>query len=140
MAFQITREQVWFAAIADQPGTLAELLGALAVGGVSLEFVIARREMPGRVLVFISPLRTAEDVETARKAGFYEADGLHSVRVAGPDRAGLVVEIASALAAAHINIRGVSAAALGERQVMNVAFDTAADADAGKVVLAEKFS
>jgi predicted amino acid-binding ACT domain protein len=62
-------------------------------------------------------------------------ESLHSVRVEGPDRAGLGAKMTEALAAAGINLRGISAAALGRRAVSFFAFDSAADADSAMRVL-----
>jgi predicted amino acid-binding ACT domain protein len=55
---------------------------------------------------------------------------LHSVRVEGPDRAGLGAKMSDALAGAGINVRGISAAAIGRRGVTYFAFDSAEDSDA----------
>ena len=128
MTHQITKEHVFVAAIADRPGALAEKLAALRDGGLSLEFIILRREQAGRQLMFISPLRTVEEIEVAKSAGLSKAEGLHSLRVAGPNEPGLGAKIAEALAKANVNIRGLSAAAFAGQQVTNLAFDTADDA------------
>ena len=128
MTHQITKEHVFVAAIADRPGALAEKLAALRDGGLNLEFIILRREQAGRQLMFISPLRTVEEIEVAKSAGLAKAEGLHSLRVAGPNQPGLGAKIAEALAGANINIRGLSAAAFAGQQVTNLAFDTDDDA------------
>ena len=128
MTHQITKEHVFVAAIADRPGALAEKLAALRDGGLNLEFIILRREQAGRQLMFISPMRTVEEIEVAKSAGLSKAEGLHSLRVAGPNEPGLGAKIAEALAKANVNIRGLSAAAFAGQQVTNLAFDTADDA------------
>ena len=128
MTHQITKEHVFVAAIADRPGALAEKLAALRDGGLDLEFIILRREQAGRQLMFISPMRTVEEIEVAKSAGLSKAEGLHSLRVAGPNEPGLGAKIAEALAKANVNIRGLSAAAFAGQQVTNLAFDTADDA------------
>jgi len=63
------------------------------------------------------------------------SESLHSVRVEGPDRAGLGAKMTEALAGAGINLRGISAAALGRRAVSYFAFDSTADADNAMRVL-----
>jgi hypothetical protein len=55
--------------------------------------------------------------------------------VEGADKAGLGAKMTNALAEAGINLRGLSAAALGRRGVSYFAFDSAADADAAIRVL-----
>ncbi len=135
MTHQITKEHVFVAAIPDRPGALAEKLAALRDGGLSLEFIILRREQAGRQLMFISPLRTVEEIEVAKSAGLSKAEGLHSLRVAGPDQPGLGAKIAQALAGANVNIRGLSAAAFAGQQVTNLAFDTDDDAIRAKEAL-----
>ena len=64
----------------------------------------------------------------AKKAGLRKTDGLRSVRVEGPDKAGLCAKVTGALAEAGINLRGVSAAALGKKSVHYFSFDSTADA------------
>jgi hypothetical protein len=132
---KITKEHVFAAAIADRPGALAEKLAALRDGGLDLEFIILRRDQPGRQLMFISPLRTVSEIEVAKSAGLTKAEGLHALRVAGPNEPGLGAKIADALAGAKVNIRGLSAAALGGQQVTNLAFDSADDAQRAKTAL-----
>jgi predicted amino acid-binding ACT domain protein len=64
----------------------------------------------------------------AQSAGLSTTDSLHSVRVEGPDKPGLGTKLTRALSDAGINLRGVSAAALGRRMVTYLAFDNASDA------------
>ncbi|HTU01712.1 MAG TPA: ACT domain-containing protein, partial [Candidatus Sulfotelmatobacter sp.] len=56
------------------------------------------------------------------------SDGLHSVRIEGADEPGLGAKLTGALAQAGINLRGISAAAIGSRMVCYLALDTSADA------------
>jgi hypothetical protein len=130
MALNVTRADVWAASIEDRPGGLAEKLAALAEAGAQLEFVVARRasEKPGTGVVFLTPLKGAAQLKAAKKAGFEKTKSLHSLRVDGPDRAGLGAELTQALAQAGINVRGLSAAAIARRCVMHLALDSAADA------------
>lgn len=130
MALKVTRVDTWAAAIEDQPGGLAAKLSALATGKVNLEFVIARREpaRPGTGVVFVTPVKGASQIRAARQAGFAKTTNLHTVRVQGTDRAGEGARIASALARAGLNLRGLAAAAIGRTYVTHIALDTAADA------------
>ena len=124
------RVDTWAAEIKDKPGGLAGKLEALAGAGVSLELVIARRcpEKKGHGVVFATPIKGAAQCRAARKAGFAKSKSLHTVRIEGPDKRGAGAAIAGALAAGGINLRGLSAAAIGRKFVAHIAVDTAADA------------
>jgi len=137
MALKVSRVDVWAATIEDRPGGLAGKLATLAKAGANLEFVVARRSAakPGTGVVFVAPIKGARRVKAAAAAGFGKAEGLHSVRAEGPDRPGLGAKITDALAAAGINLRGLSAAAIGKRCVVYIALDTdAAAAQAMKIL------
>ena len=130
MPYSIRKVDVWAAEIDDRPGGLTGKLEALAKAGASLEFIIARRapDKPGKGVVFLTPVRGAKQTGAAINAGLGTTDSLHSVRVEGPDRPGLGTKMTRALADAGINLRGLSAAALGRKSVAYFAFDTADDA------------
>ncbi len=129
MTLNVRQVKVWSASIDDRPGGLAQKLDLLAKAGANLEFVIARRtpEQPGKGVVFVTPL-DGEAVKAAQAAGFNVSDSLHSVRVEGPDEPGLGAKLTAALAHAGINLRGLSAAAIGNRMVCHLALDTSSDA------------
>jgi len=131
MKMDISKVDVWAATIDDRPGALAAKLDALAAAGANLGFVIARRtaEKPGHGVVYVTPLSGAKQLAAARKAGFSKARGLNSLRVTADDRPGLGAKLASCVAAAGINVRGVSAAALGRKSVCHFAFDSTIDAN-----------
>jgi len=130
MALTVTRTDVWAASIADRAGGLAEKLAALADAGAQLEFVVARRapDKPGTGVVFVTPIKGAAQLRAAKKAGFAKTSSLHSVRIDGPDKPGLGAQLTCALAEAKINLRGLSAAAIGKRCVVHLALDTSSDA------------
>jgi hypothetical protein len=109
---------------------LAKKLEALATAGAKLEFVIARRapDKPGTGVVFLTPLKGPAQIRAAKNAGFEKTTALHSVRIEGTDKAGLGAQITRALAEAGINLRGLSAAAIGKRFIGHLALDSAADA------------
>jgi len=136
MAMHVSRVQVWAAAIEDRPGGTSEKLRALAEAGANLEFAIARRtpEKGGGVL-FVAPVE-GDAVGAAQAAGFSVAEGLHNLRVEGPDAPGLGSRLTGALAEAGINLRGVSAAAIDGKMVCYLAFDADADAAKAEDVLA----
>ena len=131
MALKITKTEVWAASIQDKPGGMAEKLEALAEAGAALEFVVARRapDKPGTGVLFVAPLASDKAVQAAKAAAFTRSDSLHSVRIEGPDQAGLGARLTRKLADAGINLRGLSAAAIGNRFVCYLALDSDADAD-----------
>ena len=79
-------------------------------------------------MVFVTPLKGAKQTRAATAAGFSTTESLHSVRAEGPDRPGLGAKMTQALAAAGINLRGLSAASLGKRCVVYLSLDSADDA------------
>jgi hypothetical protein len=137
MAYTVKKVDVWAGEIADRPGGLASTLTAMSKAGANIEFVIARRaaDKPGTGVVFLTPIKGAKQKGAAQQAGLATSESLHSVRVEGPDRGGLGAQMADALAGAGINLRGISAAALGRRAVSYLAFDSAADSDAAVKIL-----
>ncbi len=141
MAIQISRVDVWAGDMADRPGGLAKKLEALAEAGASLEFVIARRrpEKPGLGVVFLAPVRGPRQIRAARKAGLSKPARLYSLRLEGPDKPGLGARISDAIAEAGINMRGLSAAAIGRKCVVYLAFDRDADAKMASRILKKTF-
>lgn len=135
MAYTVDRVNVWAGAVEDRPGGVAGVLAILAQAGANLEFVIARRDQPGTGVVFVSPLKGVAQTKAAKKAGLSKAKSLHSLRVEGPDKPGLGAEITRAIAGAGINMRGISAAALGRRSVVYFAFDSLGEANKARRVL-----
>jgi predicted amino acid-binding ACT domain protein len=130
MALKVKGVDVWVAGMKDRVGALAAKLKGLAAAGAQLEFVISRRspEKPGTGVVFVTPLKGEAQMKAARALGFRKTKKHHAVRVEGADKPGLGAKMTGALAAARINLRGVSAAAIGKRFVAYIAADTPADA------------
>lgn len=128
MNWKMTKVDVWAGEMEDRPGALAEKLEAVRKAGANLQFVIARRDKPGKSVVFLAPLKGASQVRAARQVGLAKATSLYSLRLEGPDRRGLGGLITRALAEAGINLRGLSAAALGRSHVTYFAFECAEDA------------
>ena len=134
MALTVKQVEVWATSVADRPGGLAQKLVPLAEARANLEFVIARRapDKPGSGVVFLAPIKGAAQMRAAQKVGLMRTLSLHSVRVGGPDRPGLGAKLTTALADAGVNLRGLSAAAIGKSFVAYLAFDSAEEA--GKAV------
>jgi len=138
MAYTIEKVEVWTGTMQDKPGGLAVKLAVLAEAGVNLEFVLARRDKPGKGIVFLAPLRGAKATAAAKKARVKKTDKLHALRVVGGDKPGLGASMTGALAGAGINVRGLSAMALGKKTVVYLALDTKADAAKAKKVLSQE--
>ena len=137
MKLKVNRMDTWAAAIDDRPGGVADKLAALAAAGVNLELIIARRapEQRGSGVVFVTPLKGDKQIKAAGGAGFQKTDSLHTLRVQGADKPGTCAKLTRALAEAGINLRGFSAAALGQQYITHLALDTAADATKAVAVL-----
>ena len=131
MKLKVTKADVWAATIEDRAGGLVERLAPLSAAGANLEFVIARRapEQPGKGVVFVTPVVGDKQVQAATDAGFLQTGSLHSVRIEGADQPGLGTKMAKALADARINLRGLSAAAIGKKFVAYLALDTVDDTE-----------
>ena len=134
MKIDVSRVDVWAASIEDRPGGLSEKLEVLAQADVDLEFIIARRtsSTPGAGVVFIAPIKGPRQVRAAKKVGFEKTKSLHAVRIATGNKPGFSAELAKKIAEAGINLRGYSGAAIGNRAVIYLGFDS--DADANKIV------
>ena len=129
------RVDTWAAAIDDKPGALASKLKMLAAAGVNLEFVVARRsETPGKSVVFITPIKGGKQIAAAGEAGFRKSSSLHTVRIEGADKSGQGARVLQTLAEKGLNLRGISAAAIGKKFICHIALDT--DADVSKAVRA----
>lgn len=130
MNLEVERVDVWAATIQDEPGALAALLKGLQEAGADLQFIIARRsaDRPGKGVVFVAPLVTDSERAAASRLGFNVTQSLYSVRVRGLDRAGILADVAQALAADGVNLRGVSASVLGSQFIAFIGLDSAQDA------------
>ncbi len=130
MKMEVSRVDVWAASIDDRPGGLAEKLDILAQAGVDLEFVIARRSSssPGTGVVFVTPIKGPKQVRAARKASFEKTKSLHGIRISTGNKPGFGAELTRRFAEAALNLRGFSGAAIGNRAILHVAFDSEADA------------
>ncbi len=142
MAIIVSKVDVWSGEIEDRSGGLAEKIKAVAEAGANLEFVIARRapDKPGTGLVFMAPLRGAAQIRAAKVVGLAKDPGVHTLRVAGPNRLRLGAKIAGAVADAGINMRGLSGTALGQRCAIYLAFDSSADAEKARRILERAFT
>ena len=120
----------WAASMKDKPGALAAKLTALSPAGANLEFVIARRapDKPDTGVVFVTPIKGPKQSGAAGAAGFKKTKSLHTVRIEGPDKRGQGARLAQALADKGLNLRGMSAAAIGKKFICHIALDSGAAA------------
>jgi len=137
MDLLVERVDVWAATIQDRPGGLAEALATLREAGADLQSIIARRapDEPGKGVVFVAPLQNDREIRAAAQVGFNVTRILHSIRVMGPDRAGIAAELTQKLAAGGINLRGFSASVIGTQFVAYVAVDSLDDANKAVEIL-----
>ena len=137
MKLKVKRVDVWASSIQDRPGGLAEKLETLNAAQANLEFMIARRapEKPGEGVVFLAPIKGKKQKQAAETAGFLKTETMHPVRVEGPDKAGVIAKMSRSLAEAGVNLRGVSAAAIGKKFVAYFAVDSEEDAEKAVKVL-----
>ena len=140
MPFEITRVDVWAGEIEDSPGALAEKFETLQRAGANLDFAIVRpsRGLPGTGVLFVAPLLGPQQIKTAEEIKLRQAMTMHVLRIAGPDRPGQGAGIARVLAEAGLNISGMSAAAIEERCLFYLRFETEADVKRAAQVLAAK--
>jgi len=128
MGFEITRVDAWVGEIEDRPGALGVKLGTVMRAGADLDFMIARplADGPGAGVLFIAPLHGPEQTGAAEEVGLRKSR-IQLLRIEGPDRPGLGAGLASTLADAGINIRGLSGTALGGRSLFYIRFDSSDD-------------
>ena len=137
MKLKINRVDVWAGTIKDRPGGLSEKLSALSKAKTNLEFVLARRapDRRGEGVLFLTPIKGGKQTRAARAAGFVKTGNLHTLRIEGKDKPGMGARLSQKLAAARINLRGFSAAAIRGHFVAYLAVDTAATASKAMRVL-----
>ncbi len=135
MPYTVKKVDIWAGDILNRPGMLARVLESLTQAGAQLEFMIARRVNEQTSRLFVAPVKGRKQRQSAADVGLVPAKGMHSIRVEGPDRAGLGAEITRAVASAGINMRGASAATLGRKNVFYLAFKTSDEAAAAAKVV-----
>lgn len=135
MSLKVSPIAVWAVDVVNRPGMLARVLEGLRNAGANLEFVIARRVTANTSRIFLAPLKGAAQARAASDLRVEPARGLHTLRVEGPDRPGVGADLTRALAAAGLNIRGLSSCAIGNRFVCYIAFATPAEARSAARVL-----
>lgn len=134
----VKKVDVWLATMENKPGMLARKLSRLTEAGANIEFIFARRtrDIPAKGLVFVAPIRGRRQVKAAKDLGFILSDKLHTLRIDGSDQPGLAAQLADQMGEAGINLRGFSGAVIGRRYVVYLGFDTKADLNKARRLLA----
>jgi len=127
MAYTVKKVDVWVGDILNRPGSLARVLEGLGNAGTELEFLIARRVSETTSRVFLAPIKGAKQQRAAADVGLVRATKMQSLRIEGPDRAGLGADITRAVADQGINLRGASAASIGRKAVCYLAVESEAE-------------
>lgn len=127
MLCEVSQTDVWVGEIEDRPGGLADKLEVLRDAGANLELMVVRRatEDDGTAVMFVSPLRGA----AAAQAGLTKSTSTCTLRIEAPQIPGLAAKISRILADDGINMRGLSGAAIGDRNVIYISLRSLDDAD-----------
>jgi hypothetical protein len=130
MAYQVKKVEVWSGTMPDQTGALDRILGALAEAGADLECVVARRQpdQPGTGHVYLTPVTGKKVAAAAKAAGLTRSANIATLRVEGPNKPGSGHQAMQAIADAGINVRGISAFAMGNKSIAYIGLDSADDA------------
>jgi predicted amino acid-binding ACT domain protein len=131
MPLEVSKMDAWIGEIPDQPGGLANVLGALADAGANLESVLARRQpdKTGTGVVFLTPIRGQKVQRAAKSVGVRRSESIAALRVSGLDRPGVGAKLTRVVADAGVNLRGLQATVIGDKFVAYLAFDSAADSN-----------
>ncbi len=121
MAYQMEKVDVWLGFLKDKPEELAGALEVLKAAGASLEFMFARGTGDGKAIYFLAPLKGSAQLRAARKLHLTKSSKTLSLRITGPDKRGIGLDIARALGEAGINIRGFSVMGIGRKAMFYVA-------------------
>ena len=139
MAFEIDRVDVWAGEVRDRRGALADMLKGVLDAGADLDFVLVRPSpvKSGTGILYIAPLTGPEQIKAAEEIGLAKSSHIEALRITGPDRQGLTVEISRALADAGVSISGLTGGRMGDRCVLYIRFESHDDVDkAAEVVTA----
>lgn len=139
MRFRLDRVHVWAGEVDDKPGGVASTLAALAAAGANLAFVFTRRlpEKPGKGILYVAPLNTAEQIKAAKAVGLHEVHDPVVMRVEGDNEQGLAHRLTQQWALAGISFQGLSMVVMNGKFVGYAAFDTVGDSNHAAEILAD---
>jgi hypothetical protein len=131
MALKVTKVDVWAVEIRDEPGALAQVLETISNAGGDIEGVIARRQADKfqAGVVFLTPIKGKKVEAAVRSIGGSPGESLSTLRIEGPNTRGIGARMMRAVAAAGINVRGLSVTTSGKSFAAYVGLDSTADAD-----------
>ncbi len=141
MPFEITTVDVWAGNVAETAGALAEKLERLQRAGVNLEYAIVRpcaSVTSGQGLFFVAPIVGEQQMRVAAEVGL--SRGLHALRVAGPDRPGLIAEITRILGNEGLAISGLWSTVLRGNSVLYLMLESGPETRRASKILAGKLS
>lgn len=120
MSYEVDQVDVWVVSLEDYPGALAAKLATLEQAGANLDLVVVRPDDYdlGSSVLFVAPIEGASQELAAQEGGFRKAQRVHTIRIIGPNRPRLGVDVATALSGAGINISAATGAGLGEQAVL----------------------
>lgn len=138
MSLRIYRVRVWSGEIPDKPGAAAVMLERLSRAGADLDFLMTRPHPkdPDTSVLFLAPIEGARPIEAARSAGLSPARNFAMLCIESEDRPGIGSRMMGLLAAAGINLRGISISSVGDRMAAYLAFDNEDNAGLAVQVLA----
>src|SRR5439155_24213442 len=131
MRFRLDRVHVWAGDVDDNPGGVAAKLAPLAAAGANLAFVFTQRvtAIPGKGILYVAPLTTAEQIKAAKANGLHEVHDPVVMRVEGDNEQGLAHRLTQQWAMAGISFQGLSMVVMNGKFVGYAAFDTIGDSN-----------
>src|SRR5260370_14316580 len=90
MGFKLERLHIWSGELADQAGSMASKLAALAQAGANLEYISPRRrtERPRTGVMYVAPVTGPAQGRAALQAGLTAAHDPGAMHVEGANEAG----------------------------------------------------
>src|SRR5262245_3872102 len=139
MRFRLDRVHVWAGEVDDQVGGVATKLSPLAEAGANLAFVFTQRlrEKPGKGILYVAPLTSADQIKAAKHIGLHEVHDPVVIRVEGDNEAGLANRLTQEWAKAGISFQGLSMVVMNGKFVGYAAFDTVHDSNRAAEILAD---
>ena len=139
MRFRLDRVHVWSGEVEDQAGGVAAKLAPLAEAGANLAFIFTQRraDQPGKGVLYIAPLTTADQIKAAKHVHMHEVHDPVVIRVEGDNEAGLAFRLTREWAKAGISFTGLTMTVMNGKFVGYAAFDSSNDSNRAAEILAD---
>lgn len=139
MRFRLDRVHVWAGEVEDQAGGVAAKLAPLAEAGANLAFIFTQRraDQPGKGVLYVAPLTSADQIKAAKHVGMHEVHDPVVIRVEGDNEAGLAYRLTREWAKASISFTGLSMVVMNGKFVGYAAFDSSHDSNRAAEILAD---